>query len=148
MFLTIAMLNLTSSVKEQDAHSSLVLAAALVPNLMISAQVAARDVLPLVEEVVTATVTLYLITADTTNLVKIMIVRMMMLTTMLLYPAFKCSAEKQEASASLVLSALEVAAARTLSASSTLVQEVVHPLNSKCKLEATLSPVLKKDKEL
>jgi len=103
MFLTIAMLSLITSVKDKDAHSSLAHAAVLAPSSMISVQEAARDVLHMVEVVVTAAVTLCLTTADTTDLVKTLIVIMMMVTTMLLYPAYKYTAEEQEASASLVL---------------------------------------------
>jgi len=102
-FPTMTLLNLTSSGKDKDAHSSLALAAALALDSMTTAQEAARDVLHMVEVVATATVIPYLITADTTNLIKTMIVRMMMLTTMLLYPVFKYSAEELEANVSLVL---------------------------------------------
>jgi hypothetical protein len=103
MFPTTTSLNLTSSAKDKDAHSSLAHAAVQAPNSMTSVLEAEKDVLHMVEVVVTAAVTLCLIVADTTLLVKTMIVRMMMLTTMLLYPAYKCSAEQQEANVSLVL---------------------------------------------
>jgi hypothetical protein len=136
MFLIIAMLSPTSSEKVKDAHSSLVHAAPVALNLMNSAQEAAKVVLHMVEEVDTAAVILSLIIADIIDPLKIMIVRMMMLTTMPHYPVCKCSEEEQEASVSLVLLVLEVAAARILSVSSTLVLEVGHPPKLKSKLEA------------
>jgi len=142
------MLSLTTSVKDKDAHSSLAHAAVLAPSSMISAQEAAKDVLHMVEVVVTAAVTLCLTVADTTLLVLTLIVIMMMVITMLLYPAYKCSAEEQEANVSLVLWLQRAVLAKTLSVSSTLVLEVAHPLNSQSKLEATVSPAPKKSKEL
>jgi len=103
MFPTTTMLNLTSSVKDKGAHSSLEHAAALAPNSMISVPVVAKDALHMVEELDTARVTHYLTIADITTLVKTLIVRMMMVITMLLYLVSKSSADQQEASVSRAL---------------------------------------------
>jgi len=148
MFLIIVLLSPTSLDKVKDAPLSVVHAAAVALSLMSTALEAAKDVLHMAEEVVTVAVTLFLMVADTTNLMTIMIVRMTMLTTMPHYLACKYSEEEQEASVSLVLLAQEVVLARTLSVSSILVLVVAHLLNSKCKLEATRSSALKRSKEL
>jgi len=148
MSLIIVLLNPTSSEKDKDVHSSLVHAAVLVLNLMNSAQEAVKDAPHMVEEVVTAVVTLFLMVADITDLMMTMIVRMTMVTTMPHYQACKYSEEEQEADVSVVLLVQEVVQARTLSVSSILVLVVGHLLKSKCKLEATRLSVLKRSKEL
>jgi len=101
--LTTTLLNLTSLEKVKDVILSVVHAAAAALNSMTTAQEVARDALHMVEEADTAKVTLFLTIADITTLAKTTIAKMMTVTTMLHYLAYKFSVEEQGANVSLVL---------------------------------------------
>jgi len=134
---TTTMLNLTSTVKVKDAVSSLEHAAAAALSLMSSAQAAAVDVPLLVEEVVNALVTPLWMDANSTNLMKIMIVKTPMVRITQDSPLYKFSEEDQAADASLVTLTQDLhLTALQLSASSTLAVELEPSLKLTFKLEA------------
>jgi len=99
-FLTTTMLNPTSSVRDKDAHSSLV---ALVLIMTNSVAEVAEDAPQLVEVVATAAVILSLMDADTTLLMKTTTARTLMVKIMPDSPALKFMEDLLEASVSLVL---------------------------------------------